>query len=51
MIFVIHFYAHISCPSQPPELRAGSSFYDPAAFDVWSLGVVLFFLVVCRVVV
>jgi hypothetical protein len=31
---------------QPPELKEGGASYDPAAFDVWSLGVILFFLVV-----
>ena len=30
---------------QPPELREGQS-YNPAAFDVWSLGVISFYLVV-----
>eukprot|EP00042_Codosiga_hollandica_P029089 m.157763 g.157763 ORF g.157763 m.157763 type:complete len:472 (-) comp52972_c0_seq1:186-1601(-) len=30
---------------QPPELNEKGASYDPAAFDVWSLGIVLFFLV------
>eukprot|EP00051_Salpingoeca_urceolata_P003654 m.59480 g.59480 ORF g.59480 m.59480 type:complete len:479 (-) comp12987_c0_seq1:146-1582(-) len=30
---------------QPPELKSGTRGYNPAAFDIWSLGVILFFLV------